>query len=49
MNQYYEAIQINHFFIEPIHKFFLARFTAQDYFYLRYQNEITDAENDFYQ
>ncbi|CAD8176850.1 unnamed protein product [Paramecium pentaurelia] len=46
---YYDQIQINHFFIEPIHKFYLARFTVQDYFYLRYLNQISEAENQFYQ
>ncbi|CAD8145032.1 unnamed protein product [Paramecium octaurelia] len=45
----YDQTQINHFFIEPIHKFFLARLTVQDYFYLRYTNQISEAENQFYQ
>ncbi|CAD8110257.1 unnamed protein product [Paramecium primaurelia] len=46
---YYDQIQINHFFIEPIHKFFLARFTVQDYLYLKYLNQITETQNQFYQ
>ncbi|CAD8119311.1 unnamed protein product [Paramecium sonneborni] len=48
LNYYYESIQINHYFIEPMQKFFLARYMLQDYQISSYLGELNDTKLKYY-
>ncbi|CAD8206616.1 unnamed protein product [Paramecium octaurelia] len=48
LNYYYESIQINHYFIEPMQKFFLTRYMLQDYQITSYYGELNSTELQFY-
>ncbi|CAD8209664.1 unnamed protein product [Paramecium octaurelia] len=49
LNYYYESIQINHYFIEPMQKFFLTRYMLQDYQILNLYQNITKDRLNYYQ
>ncbi|CAD8124629.1 unnamed protein product [Paramecium sonneborni] len=48
LNYYYESIQINHYFIEPMQKFFLTRYMLQDYQMLSLNQAITKDKLNYY-
>ncbi|CAK81278.1 unnamed protein product (macronuclear) [Paramecium tetraurelia] len=48
LNYYYESIQINHYFIEPMQKFFLTRYMLQDYQILNLYQSITKEKLAYY-
>ncbi|CAK64796.1 unnamed protein product (macronuclear) [Paramecium tetraurelia] len=48
LNYYYQSIQINHYFIEPMQKFFLARYMLQDYQILNLYQSISKDKLNYY-
>ncbi|CAD8123039.1 unnamed protein product [Paramecium sonneborni] len=48
LNYYYESIQINHYFIEPMQKFFLTRYMLQDYQMLNLNQAINRDKFNYY-
>ncbi|CAD8101618.1 unnamed protein product [Paramecium primaurelia] len=48
LNYYYESIQINHYFIEPMQKFFLTRYMLQDYQITSYYGELNSTQLKYY-